>query len=81
MVLVTAPAVIVFGALTLLMLRSRMMRPLEMVVAALFGFFLSSTGLGKALSTFLVALFNIHTGGGAHSLPLGPWPDGTGWPL
>ena len=38
----------------------------------MFGFFLSSTGLGKALSTFLVALFDVHTGG-AHSMPIAPW--------
>lgn len=57
------PAAFIFGALTWLLLRSRMIRLLEVVIVGLFGFFLASTGLGHEVAIMLDDMLGAyHTG-------------------
>jgi hypothetical protein len=58
--LVTLPAVLIFGAGTWLLVRSRIARMTEVVIIGLFGFFLASTGLGAWLSDVLASGFHLH---------------------
>ena len=58
---VVVPAVLLFGAVMFILIRSRMLRPLEAVISVLFGFFLASTGLGAAVGAVLLSFF--HLGG------------------
>lgn len=68
------PAVIIFGALSWLLLRSRMMRPLEAVIVGLFGFFLATTGLGHGLAVVLDDVL------GAYHSPANPAPTAPATP-
>jgi hypothetical protein len=50
------PAVLLFGAATWLLLRARQIGWLELVIVALFGFFLASTGIAHYIAAVVVAL-------------------------
>jgi hypothetical protein len=58
--LVTVPAVLIFGAGTWLLVRSRIARMAEVVIIGLFGFFLASTGLGAWLTGLMASVFHLH---------------------
>ena len=50
------PAVFIFGAATWLLVRSRQIGHLEVVIVALFGFFLAATGIAHVIAAVLTAL-------------------------
>lgn len=68
---IALPAVIIFGLVSWLLLRSRMIRPLEAVIVGLFGFFLAATTLGHGLATFMDDVFGAH-----HTVTVGPTQPG-----
>lgn len=70
------PAVIIFGGLAWLLLRSRTIRPLEATIVSLFGFFLASTGLGHGMAVLIDDVM-----GAYHGTPAGPVPPGPVAPL
>ncbi|WP_194921443.1 hypothetical protein [Catenulispora rubra] len=63
------PAVFIFGALSWLLIRSRMIRPLEAVIVGLFGFFLATTGVGHEVAVVLDDML-----GAYHTGPATPGP-------
>ena len=56
------PAVFLFGAATWLLIRSRQIGWVELLIVALFGFFLASSGIAHIVAAVLFAL-----GGGSSS--------------
>jgi hypothetical protein len=58
--IVALPAVLIFGAGTWLLVRSRVARMAEVIVIGLFGFFLATTGLGAWLSGAMASAFHLH---------------------
>jgi hypothetical protein len=58
------PAVFLFGAATWLLIRSRQIGPLEVVIVALFGFFLASSGIAHIIAAVLTALGGATSGTG-----------------
>lgn len=70
--MIAFPAVILFGVVSALLIRSRTIRPLEAVIVGLFGFFLAATGLGHGLGVFLDDVFASH-----HSAPAAPAQPGS----
>lgn len=69
------PAVIIFGAVSWLLLRSRTIRPLEATIVGLFGFFLATTGLGHGLAVILDDML-----GAWHGTPASPVQPGPAAP-
>lgn len=59
------PAVLLFGAATALLLRARQIGWLELVVVALFGFFLASSGIAHTIAALIAAL-NAGSSGNGH---------------
>ena len=58
------PAVLLFGAGTWLLVRSRQIGYLEVVIVALFGFFLASSGIAHYIAGVFVALGDVFNSSG-----------------
>jgi hypothetical protein len=56
--MLSLPAALIFGAATALLLRARQIGYLDVVVVALFGFFLASTGLAHGIAALIAAITN-----------------------